>query len=80
MLAGLSGFGTINMINDMINADIRYFCENSMIANAALKLKDTFAPRFVSTQSVLHSVKFWENYEVILAKFSSSCIYMLSLN
>ena len=26
------------------------------------------------------SVEFLENYEVILAKFSSSCIYMLSLS
>ena len=48
-----------------------------MIAHAALKLEDTFAPRFASIESVL---EFLENYEVILAKFSSSCIYMLSLS
>ena len=47
---------------------------NAMITHAALKLKDTFAPRFVSIQSVLDSVDFLEKYEVILAKFSSSCI------
>ena len=51
-----------------------------MIAHAALKLKDTFASRFASIQSVLDSFDFLENYEVILAKFSSSCIYMLSLS
>ena len=43
-----------------------------MIAHAALKLKDTFTPRFASTQLVLDSVEFLENYEVILAKFSDS--------
>ena len=36
---------------------------------AALKLKDTFAPRFASIHSVLDSVEFLENSEVILAKF-----------
>ena len=51
------------------SAHIRYFCEISMIARAALKLKDTFAPRFSSIQSVLDSVEFLKNYEVILAKF-----------
>ena len=61
------------------NAHIRYFCENAMIAHAVLKLKDTFAPRFARTQSVLDSVEFLKNYEVILAKLSSYCIYMLSL-
>ena len=48
-----------------------------MFARAALKLKDTFAPRFASIQSVLDSVEFLKNYEVILAKFSSSCIYVI---
>ena len=62
------------------SAHIRYFCEISMIARAALKLKDTFAPRFASIQSFLDSVEFLKNYEVILAKFSSSCIYMSSLS
>ena len=62
------------------SAHIRYFCEISMIARAALKLKDTFVPRFASIQSVLDSVEFLKNYEVILAKFSSSCIYMSSLS
>ena len=51
-----------------------------MIAHAALVMKDTFAPRFASIQSVLDCVEFLENDEVILAKFSSSCIYMLSLS
>ena len=32
------------------SAHIRYFCENSMIAHAALALTDTFAPLFVSIQ------------------------------
>ena len=58
------------------SAHIRYFCEISMIAHA-LVLKDTFTPRFASMQSIL---EFLENYEVILAKFSSSFIYMLSLS
>ena len=62
------------------SAHIRYFCENSMIARAALKLKDTFAPRFASIQSVLDSVEFLENSEVILAKISSSCVYILSFS
>ena len=56
------------------SAHIHYFCENSMIAHAALELKDTFAPLFASKHSVL------ENSEVILAKFSSSCVYMLPLS
>ena len=51
-----------------------------MIAHAALVMKDTFAQRFASLQSVLDSVEFLENNEVILAKFSSSCIFMLSLS
>ena len=62
------------------SAHIRYFCENSMIARAALKLKDIFAPRFASIHSVLDSVEFLENSDVILAEFSSSCVYMLSLS
>ena len=32
------------------SAHKRYFCENSMIAHAALVLKDTFAPRFANIQ------------------------------
>ena len=51
-----------------------------MIARAALTLKDTFALRFASIQSVLDSVEFLKNSEVILAKFSSSCVYMLSFS
>ena len=47
------------------------------MALAALVLKDTLAPRFASMQSILDSVEFLENYEVILAKFSSSCCYAL---
>ena len=35
------------------SAHIRYFYENSMIAHAALVLKDTFTPRFASMQSIL---------------------------
>ena len=57
-----------------------HFCEKSMITYAALVLKDTFAPRAASIQSILDSVDFLENYEVILAKFSSSCCYMLSFS
>ena len=64
----------------VLSAHIRYFCEISMIARAALKLKDTFATRFASIQSVLDSVEFLKNYEVILAKLLSSCIYMSSLS
>ena len=62
------------------SAHIRYFGENSMIARAALIMKDTFAPRFASIQWILDSVEFLEYSEVILAKFSSSCVYMLSLS
>ena len=61
------------------SAHVAYFCENSMIAYAPLVLKDTFAPRFASIQVILDPVEVLENYEVILAKFSSSCCYMLSL-
>ena len=32
------------------SARIRYFCENALIAHAALVLTDTFAPRFASIQ------------------------------
>ena len=48
-----------------------------MIARGALKLSDTFAPRFASIHSVLDSVEFFESSEVILAKFSSSCVYVI---
>ena len=65
---------------NLFQVHIRYFCEISMIARAVLRLKDTFAPRFQSIQSDLDSVEFLKNYEVILAKFSSSCIYMSSLS
>ena len=69
------------MIKKLVpSAPIRYFCEISVIARTALKLKDTFAPRFASIRSVLDSVEFLEKSEVILAKFSSSCVYMLSLS
>ena len=40
-----------------------------MIAYPALVLTDTFAPRFASIHSVMDSVEFLENSEVILAKF-----------
>ena len=67
------------------SAHIRYFCENSMIANSALVMKDTYAPRFASMKLILDSVEFLENSEVnylglILAKFSNSCVYMLSFS
>ena len=63
------------------SANIRYFCENSMMAHAALVLKDTFTLRSASMQSILDSVDFFlENYEIILAKCSSSCVYILSLS
>ena len=44
-----------------------------MIARSELVPKDAFAPQFVSIQAILGSVDF-------LAKFSSSCFYMLSLS
>ena len=49
-----------------------------MIAHAPLVLKDTFASRYARIQVILDPVEFLETYEVILAKFSSSCCYMLS--
>ena len=57
-----------------------YFFVNSTIAHAALVQKDTFTPRFANIQYILDFVDFLENYEVILAKFSNSCVYMLSLS
>ena len=51
-----------------------------LIAHAVLVLKDTFAPRFATIQAILDSVEFLEKYEVILAKFRSSCYYMLSFS
>ena len=51
----------------VLSAIICNFCEKSMIAHAALVLKDTFAPRFARIQAILDPVKFLENYEVILA-------------
>ena len=65
---------------NLLQVPICYFCENSMIAHAALVMKDTFATRFASIQSVLYSIELLENSEVILANFSSSCVYMLSLS
>ena len=62
------------------SARIRYFSENSMIAHSALVMKDTFAPSVASIQLIVDSIEFLENSEVILAKFSSSCVYMLSLS
>ena len=56
-----------------LSALVCHFCEKSMIAHAALVLKDKFAPRFASIQSILDYVEFWENYDVILAEFSSFC-------
>ena len=49
-------------------AHIRYFCENSMMAHAALVLNDTSTPQFASIKSSLDCVDFLDNYEVILAK------------
>ena len=75
---------TLNSLNWfcklVLSAHIRYFCDNSMMAHAALILKDTFAPLFANIHSVLDSVKFLENFEVILAKFSSYSAYKLSLS
>ena len=51
-----------------------------MIAHSALVMKDAFAPRFASMQWILDSVEFLENSKVILAKFSSSCVDMLSFS
>ena len=80
---GLVSTFTINSLNWLCklapSAHIRYFCENSMIAHAALVMKDTFAPRF-ATYNEFWTPGFFENSEVILAKFSSSCVYMLSLS
>ena len=54
--------------------------ENSMIAHSSLVLTDTFAPEFTSIQCIQDFVEFLENSEVILAKFSSSWVSMLSLS
>ena len=62
------------------SAHIRYFCENAMKVHAALILKDTFIPRFASIHSILDSVEFLENYDVILVKISSSCVHILSFS
>ena len=51
-----------------------------MIAHAVLVLTDTFAPEFASIRWILDSVDFLETSEVILAIFSSSLVYMLSLS
>ena len=63
-----------------LSALICHFFEKSMIARAALVLKDAFAPLFASIHTILDSVEFLENFEVILANFSSSCFYVLSLS
>ena len=63
-----------------LSAQFFYFSEKSMIAHAALELKDAFAPQFASIHAILDSVEFLENFEVILANFSSSCFYVLSLS
>ena len=42
----------------VLSALIWHFCEKSMIGNAALVLKDTFAPRFASIQAIMDSVEF----------------------
>ena len=47
-----------------------------MIAQAALVIKDTFAPRLASIQLILDSVEFFEKPEVILFKVTSSSLYM----
>ena len=62
------------------SALICHFSEKSMIARAALVLKDAFAPHFASIHTILDSVEFFENFEVILANFSSSCFHVLSLS
>ena len=64
----------------VLSAFICHFCENSMIAHAALVSKDTLAQRFLSIQAILASVGFFENCEDILAKFSRSCCYLLSVS
>ena len=53
------------------------FCEKSMKAQSALALKDTFVPRFERKQVILDSAICLENYEVILAKFSSSFFFII---
>ena len=55
------------------SANIRYFCEKSMNAHAALVLK-------IHLQPNLLWIFLLENYEAILAKFSSYCVNMLSLS
>ena len=74
-------FNSLNWFCKLAPCDfIRYFCENSMIAHAALVIKDTFAQRFASIQWILDSVEFLENSEVILARYSRSCVFMLPLS
>ena len=52
----------------------RYVYETLTMAAAALVLNDTFAPRFTSIHAFLD---FGENYDVILAKLSSSCFELI---
>ena len=59
---------------------ICHFSEKSMIARASLVLRDAYAPQFASIHAILDSVDFLENFEVILANFSSSCFYVLYLS
>ena len=52
-----------------------------MIARTALVLNDAFGPRFASiVHVILDPWDFLKNYEVILAKSSSSYFHMLSLS
>ena len=55
--------------------ELGYMCPRGLLGPPL-----TFAPRFANIHTVLDSVEFWENSVVILAKFSSSCVYMLSLS
>ena len=53
-------FNSLTWICKLVqSANVHYFCENSMIAHAALVQKDTLAPRFASIQSCLDSVDFF---------------------
>ena len=64
----------------LVSAQMSQFWEKLIITQAALALKDRFAPRCARIQTILDFGAFLENYEVILAKFSSSCCFMLSFS
>ena len=64
----------------VLSALIRHFCEKSTIAGTALALKDAFAPTICKHTGNSGLCDFLENYLVILAKFSSSCLYMFSFS